>query len=66
MIKLISKVLEQYSDTNLNSETGRLTIAKEIIKEMKEDTTGWFLDLSMKRPFIKNTYRPYSKEVTDA
>ena len=66
MIKLISKVLERYSDANLNSKTARLIIAKDIIKEMKEDTTGWFLDLSKKRPFIKNTYRQYSKEVTDA
>jgi hypothetical protein len=66
MIKLISKVLERYSDANLNSETARLIIAKDIIKEMKEDTTGWFLDLSKKLPFKKNTYRPYSKEVTDA
>jgi len=66
MIKLISKVLERYSDANLHSETARLTIAKDIIKEMKEDSTGWFLDLSKKLPYRKNTYRPYSKEVTDA
>ena len=66
MIKLISKVLERYSNANLNSEAARLIIARDIIKEMKEDSTGWFLDLSKKVPQKKVTYRPYSKEVTDA
>ena len=65
MIKLISKVLEQYSDANLYSETARLTIAEEIIKKMK-GSTGWFLDLSKEIPYKKNTYKLYSKEVKDA
>ena len=38
MIKLISKVLKRYSDANLHSETARLIIARDIIKEMKEDS----------------------------
>jgi len=67
MIKLINKVLERFSDANLQSETARLDIAKDIIKEMKEDKTGWFLDLSRKLPITnKNIFRPYSKEVRDA
>ena len=65
MIKLINKVLERFSDANLQSETARLTIAASIIKEMKNNT-GWFLDLSKKMPYKKSTYRPYSKEVKDA
>ena len=65
MIKLISKVLEQYSDANLYSKTARLTIAEAIIKKMK-DNRGWFLDLSKEIPYKKNTYKPYSKEVKDA
>ena len=32
MIKLINKVLERFSDANLQSETARLDIAKDIIK----------------------------------
>jgi len=67
MIKLINKVLERVSDANLQSETARLDIAKDIIKEMKEDKTGWFLDLSRKLPITKKSiFRPYSKEVRDA
>ena len=67
MIKLINKVLERFSDANLQSETARLDIAKDIIKEMKEDKTGWFLDLSRKLPIAKKSiFRPYSKEVRDA
>jgi hypothetical protein len=58
-------VLERFSDANLHSETVRLTIAASIIKEMKNNT-GWFLDLSKKISYKKSTYRPYSKEVTDA
>ena len=65
MIKLISKVLEQYADANLYSETARLTIAEEIIKKMK-GSTGWVLDLSKEIPYKKNTYKLYSKEVKDA
>ena len=65
MIKLISKVLEQYSDANLYSETARLTIAEAIIKKMK-DNRGWILDLYKEIPYKKNTYKPYSKEVKDA
>ena len=67
MIKLISKVLKRYSDANLHSETARLIIARDIIKEMKEDSTSWFLDLSRKMSYKeKSVYRPYSKEVKDA
>jgi len=65
MIKLINRVLKRFPDANLQSKSARLTIAASIIKEMKNNT-GWFLDLSKKIPYKKSTYRPYSKEVTDA
>ena len=45
MKKLIKTVLSEFTDANLESEAARERIAKAIIDRMRNNDTGWHLNL---------------------
>ena len=46
MEKLIEGVLEEYRHTNLHSAAGRQAIVKSIMKEIRSDDSGFYLNLN--------------------
>ena len=46
MEKIIDSTLEKYRDTNLHSAAGRQAIVKAIMKKIRKNDTGWYLNFN--------------------
>ena len=51
------KVLEDFKDINLHSESGRSILVKEMMVRLKDPNVGWFLDFSDGISDLKNKKR---------